>query len=292
MGIEIHGLNFLRLAKRKKKFGDVLTIGRQGLYVIEPVVKELIATNASYKNQTYCEELFIDYFGATKVESIDNGSYEGATYLHDMNEPLPEALSGKFDTVIDGGCLEHIFNVPQALRNCSSVCRPGGQIIHILPANNFCGHGFWQFSPELFFSLYSEKNGYKETEIYLADESDSKKWYRVSEPRDGNRVNVMSRNSLHLLVRTVLATGDFSHKNIQQSDYVHKWEEVKEAQGLIRAPSGLRSKITKALKGIPFTYKLLSSLHTRYFRALKKGRLNDKNPGLSPIRVISAIGLD
>jgi len=65
--------------------------------------------------------------------------------------------------------MEHVFNASQGLKNVTRLCAPGGQIIHSLPANNFCNHGFWQFSPELFFSLYSDKNGYSETEIFLAD---------------------------------------------------------------------------------------------------------------------------
>ena len=47
----------------------------------------------------------------------------------------------------------------------SDLCKNGGTIIHSLPSNNNCGHGFWQFSPELFFSLYNEKNGFKNNEM-------------------------------------------------------------------------------------------------------------------------------
>ena len=132
---------------------------------------------------------------------------------------------GQYSTVIDAGTLEHIYNIPQAFMNCSSLCKPGGQILHILPANNFCGHGFWQFSPELFFSLYSVENGYIETEVFLADVTNIDKWYKVKKPINGQRVNVHSSNRLHVLVRAVLATDDYSHKNIQQSDYEFKWEE-------------------------------------------------------------------
>ena len=158
MGIDVHGLNFLRYAKTKKLFGSVMTIGRQGLHVTEPMIKEIFHTNSDYKNQKYCEELLTKYFGAIDVESLDNSNYEGASHVHDMNQPLPTNLVRRFDTVFDGGCLEHIYNAPQALKNCSLLCKPGGQILHVLPANNLCGHGFWQFSPELFFSLYSKVN--------------------------------------------------------------------------------------------------------------------------------------
>jgi hypothetical protein len=223
MGIDVHGLNFLKYSKMKKSFGDVITIGRQGLHVIEPVIKDVLKITLEYKNQPYCEELLNTYFGATKVESIDNSNYEDATYVHDMNQSLPANLIGKYDTVFDGGCLEHIYNVPQALKNCSLFCKPGGQILHVLPANNFCGHGFWQFSPELFFSLYSTSNGYAETQVFMADLSNTKQWFQVKQPSNGQRVNVMSSGSLYVLVRTVLQKENFNHTNVQQSDYVFGW---------------------------------------------------------------------
>jgi hypothetical protein len=80
--------------------------------------------------------------------------HEKATHVVDMNKPL--AIEERYDTVIDAGTIEHIYNAPQALANVSAMCAHQGQILHIGPANIFCGHGFWQFSPELFFSLYSE----------------------------------------------------------------------------------------------------------------------------------------
>ena len=48
----------------------------------------MIKAKPEYKNQSYCEELLKEYFGANKVESGDNSAYEGATHIHNMNEPL------------------------------------------------------------------------------------------------------------------------------------------------------------------------------------------------------------
>ena len=47
-----------------------------------------------------------------------------------------------------------------------------------MSANDQCGHGFWQFSSEPFFSLYDESNGYQSTEINLRDVYDDQNyWY-------------------------------------------------------------------------------------------------------------------
>ena len=282
MGIDIHGLNFLRYAKTKKAFDSVITIGRQGLYVNESMIKEIFKANSDYKNQAYCEVLLNKYFGATKVESVDNSNYEDATYVHDMNQSLPPNLIGKFDTVFDGGCLEHIYNAPQALKNCSLFCKPGGQILHVLPANNFCGHGFWQFSPELFFSLYSKNNGYDQTQIFIADLTNTKQWYQVKQPVNGYRVNVTSSNSLYVLVRTVLKGKEFNHTNVQQSDYVFEWAGLKNDKN---STTQYKSSFKRNLKKISLLYELLSPLYNIYLKAKRNDELNKNNPGLSLLKI-------
>ena len=100
---------------------------------------------------------------------MDFSNYEGATILHDLNVKLKDGEMSKYDTVLDLGTLEHVYNISNALFNLSKLCKVGGQILHVLPANQMCGHGFWQISPELFFSLYSERNGYGQTRVYTAD---------------------------------------------------------------------------------------------------------------------------
>ena len=69
-------------------------------------------------------------------------------------------LKNKYTLVIDGGCLEHIFNFPVAIKNCMEMLQEGGHFIGITPANNLMGHGFYQFSPELYFRIFSKENGF------------------------------------------------------------------------------------------------------------------------------------
>ena len=86
---------------------------------------------------------------------MDASSFEGATVVHDLNLPITEALKGRFDVVCDAGTIEHVMNFPTAIRNCMEMVRVGGHLILGTPANNFFGHGFYQFSPELWFRLFS-----------------------------------------------------------------------------------------------------------------------------------------
>jgi hypothetical protein len=220
MGIDVHTLKFLRFASKKRTLGRVATIGRMGLHVPKDRLKEIMHLSRETDYGGYCEAFLKAEFAAVAVESFDMSAYENATHIVDMNRPIKSDF--RYDTIIDGGCLEHIYNAPQALANISTICAEGGQILHVLPANNLCGHGFWQFSPELFFSLYAERNGYSETQVFLADVTNEDEWYEVRRPQNGRRVEVVTSSSVFVMVRTV-RLGEFSHQNVQQSDYVHVW---------------------------------------------------------------------
>lgn len=75
--------------------------------------------------------------------------------------PLPERLYNAYDTVIDGGTIEHVFNVPEALKTSMRLVAPGGRFIALSIANNYCGHGLYQLSPELFYRVFSPENGFR-----------------------------------------------------------------------------------------------------------------------------------
>lgn len=222
MGIDVHGLNFLRLAhKRQGDFGKTATLGRQEVHIPRKKLARITGSGTLSDYTGYCEPLLEHEFGASLVESYDASSYENATYVRDLNSPFdPPAL---YDTVIDAGTLEHVFNISTALSNVAGMCRVGGQIIHILPGNNFSGHGFWQFSPELFFSLYSADNGFSDTEVYAAELRDEQHWFQAEAPKNGKRIVLTSRGPMYVLCRTV-RQGVPADTRVQQSDYVELWD--------------------------------------------------------------------
>jgi hypothetical protein len=84
-----------------------------------------------------------------------------------MNQPIGEQHKNKYSCVYDGGCLEHVFNYPQAIKNCMEALAVGGHLILHTPANNYFGHGFYQFSAELFYSLLCQHNGFDQTKVFL-----------------------------------------------------------------------------------------------------------------------------
>ena len=156
MGIDQHVFNFLKYCtKNNSGLGKTLTLGRQ-----DNAIKW--KDSITGRIDRYCEPLLINEFKAKEVKSLDASNYENATFIQDLNKSWDfEGLENqKFKTIIDAGTLEHVFNIPQALESIARACDVGGQIIHVQNFSDFCGHGFWHFSPELFHSWYSEKNGF------------------------------------------------------------------------------------------------------------------------------------
>ena len=223
MGLTFHEYKFLEEVSKKKEFKNILCLGKQEMILTDEDMKKFNLIEKEYVNNRYIDYLLINKFKANSVKSIDNSSFEGADIIHDMNKPI-ENLNEKFDTVIDFGTSEHIFNVAQNLNNISKLCKINGIILHSLPANNNCGHGFWQFSPELFFSLYSENNGFFETEVFIFNTHNKYEWWKVEKQKLGERLEINSDSPLYILVKTVKKS-EIQNKNVQQSDYVARWNE-------------------------------------------------------------------
>jgi len=234
MGIDIHSLNLLGLAhKRGADFSSVLTIGRQALQLDDRDLAaflhsagrpDLARDVAAVKGDGYCERLLKALFGAKEVQSVDASAYENASIVHDMNFPL--SGDERYSIVLDFGSLEHIFNFPVAVGNVIRSCKAGGHILHALPGNNWCGHGFYQFSPELFFNLYSAERGFRDTEVFLVELHRPETWYRVRNPFViKTRVNVINRERTYVFVMTKKMLDGVSpvRRPPQQSDYVEQW---------------------------------------------------------------------
>jgi hypothetical protein len=108
-----------------------------------------------------------------------------------------------------------------------SLVEVGGHALFSLPSNNEMGHGFYQFSPELFFRVFSEENGYRLRGLYLVPLYRDGEWLRVEDPavlRQRVAFN-QSNDQLGLLVfaERVRDVPLFT-KWPQQSDYVEAWE--------------------------------------------------------------------
>jgi hypothetical protein len=101
----------------------------------------------------------------------------------------------------------------------------GGHFLTMGPANNWMGHGFYQFSPELFFRLFNGNNGYRLVRLLACEAGPRAVWFTVRDPEIiRKRVGVVSRSRITLLVLAQRTERSAVLKTMpQQSDYVSAW---------------------------------------------------------------------
>jgi hypothetical protein len=219
MGLDLKSAEFLCTEVRRGiSLGCVLLLGRQTVYMGPLEIAKVKAwTGAVLEPSGFADEFF-RALGARSISFLDHSNYEGANLVHDLNEPLAPEYNGQFETVIDGGTLEHVFNFPVALRTCmESVCK-GGQLMIFSIANGYMGHGFYQFSPELFYRTLTPRNGFEIERLLIRHAG---LWYEASDPAAvGGRIEAATSKPVSIFVsaKRVHLTKIFETWPIQ-SDY-------------------------------------------------------------------------
>src|SRR5437867_3957392 len=113
MGLDINTVQLLIDARtRGAELGEMLTIGRQQLNVYPAKMVQILRKHGlpckaflpSAPQSKFAEPCF-QVLGCKQIYSLDASDFEGATFVHDLNRPLPAELKERFDTVFDGGTL-------------------------------------------------------------------------------------------------------------------------------------------------------------------------------------------
>ena len=224
MGIDAHSIRFLREARESGvDFASTITLGCQSLAGEKETLAAFTGL-AGTSPQVSSRSLF-EALGCAEFHEMDHSDYEGADVAHNLNMPLPRELASKFDIVFDGGTLEHVFNVAEGLRSCMQMLKVGGHFIGHSPANNWFGHGFYQFSPELFWRVFSPENGFEIVRLVAYEPSGGGQWFDVRDPRDvGGRIELMGpfRVLLLVLAKKTREVPPFENSPAQ-SDYFAAW---------------------------------------------------------------------
>ncbi len=216
-------------------FGRTVMIGRQQVHLSREKFRQTasvcgldgvdtLAARLYDESGRYAEPL-LHAMGANIVDSIDASSYEDANIIVDMNQPVDSSLHKNYSLVLDGGSLEHIFHFPTAIKNCMQMVEVGGHLFSINGTNNFSGHGFYQFSPELMYRILSPENGFEVTEMLMWERLEGATVYKVRDPKEvGGRVMPQTKCETFL---TVIAKRTHEAEIFatvpQQSDYVVDW---------------------------------------------------------------------
>lgn len=269
MGIGYLGARMMWDAhQRDVQFDRVLTLGHQALHLFPAEVAFFrdayrqiyggeAASMASPDWDDYIDGFLRDFLGAKSITVVDASPYEGADTIHDMNLPIPTKWHGQFDAVIDGGSLEHIFNVPVAFSNMADMLKVGGSIFVNTPANNMMGHGFYQFSPELMFRIFAEENGFELQNVLLYEArypgvelTKKDTVYKVVDPEDvRQRVGLLNNKPVIMMVeaRKISNTKMFATPPLQ-SDYVATWNAE---GGDHSAPPSWRRRAKQTFRSLP-----------------------------------------
>lgn len=98
--------------------------------------------------------------GFTEVHAIDASDYEDADIIFNLNNDCDDRWHNKFDLILDGGTLEHVFDIASAMKKLYRMLKPGGIIIHGSPLAGYVDHGFYSISPTFYLDFY-DANDYE-----------------------------------------------------------------------------------------------------------------------------------
>jgi len=270
MGITKQDVTFLFHAKTKGvDFSSTAMLGRLVLYaermdldVCVAKYKVAAKTSSQVTFKDKYSEPFFEMLGAGVVDSIDYSDYEQANIIHDLNTPMPDSMRQKYSCIVDGGTIEHVFNYPVAVRSCMDSIQVGGYFIGITPTNNQSGHGFYQFSPELIFRVFSAENGFEVIQMLVsADVSDGEgqEWFEVADPQKV-KSRVMLVNDRPLTLRFIakkVAQKEVFKSTPQQSDYATTWNRHDAiASNDTSKTGGVLSLLVK--KFVPYRLKVIA----------------------------------
>lgn len=281
MGLDINAVQFLIAAREKGvSFDKTITLGRLSLNVFPATMAAMLERHGLPSEKfkvpnadcAYAEPV-LQALGARQLESLDNSDFEGAKMVHDLNEPIPPDWRERFDVVFDGGTLEHVFNFPIALRNSMELLKVGGRLFMHTCANNLCGHGFYQFSPELFYRAFSPENGFEVERMVIHRVGPYGNWHEVADPNAiRERVELITFTPMYLLVQAKrTAIKDIFAKAPQQSDYTALWQTHDAGPAAVKKPRFEQiARLLNAVKtGVEF-YRRQSLGNRRFFRVVRR----------------------
>ena len=159
MGVDFSFLPFFDACKEQGLLEDPLLA--LGSLTIQESPEAILALAKEHEYRTLEKE--------KTVQSLMRDRYAIGSYFDcdlnakadlymDLSKPLDPNLCGRFRTILNGGTLEHIFDIRQALANVHDLTCVGGNIIHLAPMT-WIDHAYFNFNP-LMFRAIAESNNY------------------------------------------------------------------------------------------------------------------------------------
>lgn len=163
-------------AKRRPFSGSILELGRMSIFATDaelskwareqgvalaPVEQPGLSHDPRLAALGCLDDVtFFRRLGFSEVRSLDVSDWEKPDLIWDLNRPVPAEWTGRFDCVFESGTIQHVFHLPHVLANIHALLETGGRVVHgQAPSHNHVDHGFYMFSPTLFWDYWSA-NGY------------------------------------------------------------------------------------------------------------------------------------
>lgn len=236
------GLNnrIIRLMDHGRSIGvdyrETIMIGRQQVHLSDEELRSTFDECGFDQCQELVDELssadryaepLLRRMGAEVIDSLDASDYEDANVIADLNQPLGDQFDQQYSCVLDGGSLEHVFFLPTAIKNCMRLTRVGGHFISVNGTNNFSGHGFYQFSPELMHRVLSPENGFEILELLVWERTPGSEIYRALDPAvvHGRVMPQTNHPTFMMVIAKRTHEAEIFSTTPMQSDYLVDWEE-------------------------------------------------------------------
>jgi SAM-dependent methyltransferase len=138
-------------------------------------------------------ESFFGAFSDARIDVLDVSDYEGANIVADLQNPLPPGLAGTADFVINGSCLDNIFNPAAAIQGMSEMLKPGGRVYHFEQGNSH-PTAYLKYSADWFMDFYAF-NEYEDCKTYVVNYPDT-----FGLPLGNTHPSQMTRRNEHVAI--------------------------------------------------------------------------------------------
>ncbi len=290
----------LKEASRRSFEGRVITLGRQNIWFSYESLQKMAMEfgvelsdpgdiTLSHKPELAARGYISDNsfwrsLGFSESKALDFSDYESADYIFDLNSnEIPQHLFEAFDVIIDGGTIEHVFHIPNALNNIHKMLRLDGRIIHLSPSSNHIDHGFYMFSPTLFEDVYeANKFEINNLQVFRYTPRHNIDPWEISNYQPGCLKPVSFGgldDRMYGIICIVTKTKDSTGNIVpQQGVFVYNiWKTQNRPKG--QKETSFQAMVD-TIKRFPFLYKTLRPLYQFYLSSGRRLRLTRCAKGL------------
>src|SRR5262249_5032202 len=149
-----------------------------------------------------------------------------------------------------------------------------GRLFIHTQVNNTAGHGFYQFSPELFFGALSPENGFEIERVIVHRTGPYGRWYEVADStKIRERVELISFTPISVLVQARRSKRmAIFEKWPKQAIYEDLWETKGEKKKpFLKASFPRLARLFSPFRTAVKFYSRQSLTNRRYFTPIKKG---------------------